>query len=97
VTRSNPVVVSRVAMDTTPPPTHKMVSRFDLRPSFMNYEFIARTTDNVELAISITFFWRIIDVEAMILKTADTPGDICTHARSIIIQAVAGYKVSKMT
>eukprot|EP01117_Protostelium_nocturnum_P012577 TRINITY_DN4629_c0_g1_i1.p1 TRINITY_DN4629_c0_g1~~TRINITY_DN4629_c0_g1_i1.p1 ORF type:complete len:265 (-),score=80.26 TRINITY_DN4629_c0_g1_i1:65-859(-) len=59
----------------------------------MNYEFIARTVDNVELAIAITFFWRIIDVEAMILKSADTPGDICTHARSVIIQAVAGYKL----
>jgi regulator of protease activity HflC (stomatin/prohibitin superfamily) len=90
---TNPVVLSRVAKVKTEPEPFRSVSRFDLRPSFMNYEFIARTVDNVELAIAITFFWRILDVEAMILKSADTPGDVCTHARSVIIQAVANYKL----
>ena len=93
LTWSNPIVISRVAKVKEEPSPFRQVSRFDLRPSFMNYEFIARTVDNVELAIAITFFWRILDVEAMILKSADTPGDVCTHARSVIIQAVANYKL----
>jgi regulator of protease activity HflC (stomatin/prohibitin superfamily) len=66
-----------------------IISRFDLRPKFMWYEFEARTQDNVELVIGVTFFWEVIDIEAMIKKTDDTPGDICSHARSSIIQAVS--------
>jgi regulator of protease activity HflC (stomatin/prohibitin superfamily) len=65
------------------------ISRIDLRPKFMWYEFEARTQDNVELVLGITFFWRIVDVEAMVSVTDDTPGDICSHARSAIIQSVS--------
>jgi len=61
----------------------------DLRPKFMWYEFEIRTKDNVELVLNITFFWQIIDVETMIKTTDDTPGDICSHARSSIIQAAS--------
>jgi len=55
----------------------------------MNYEFNCRTIDNVELVVDVSFYWQIIDVQSMIEKTADAPGDICTHARSMIIQAVS--------
>merc|ERR1712054_156246 len=65
------------------------VWRFDMRPSYMNYEFNCRTIDNVELVVDVSFYWQIIDVQSMIEKTADAPGDICTHARSRIIQAVS--------
>jgi len=65
------------------------ISRIDARPKFMWYEFGARTQDNVELILGITFFWQIVDVEAMIGVTDDTPGDICSHARSAIIQSVS--------
>ncbi len=65
------------------------LSRFDLRPKFMWYEFEVRTQDNVELIIGITFFWQISDLEQMIRATDDTTGDICSHARSMIIQAVS--------
>jgi hypothetical protein len=65
------------------------VTRIDARPKFMWYEFEARTQDNVELVLGITFFWRIVDVEAMVAATDDTPGDICSHARSAIIQSVS--------
>lgn len=65
------------------------VSRIDARPKFMWYEFEARTQDNVELVLGITFFWQIVDVEAMVAATDDTPGDICSHARSAIIQSVS--------
>jgi regulator of protease activity HflC (stomatin/prohibitin superfamily) len=65
------------------------VTRIDSRPKFMWYEFEARTQDNVELVLGITFFWRIVGVEAMVSVTDDTPGDICSHARSAIIQSVS--------
>jgi len=65
------------------------VWRFDMRPRYMNYEFNCRTIDNVELVVDVSFYWQIIDLQSMIEKTADAPGDICTHARSMIIQAVS--------
>merc|ERR1712188_57219 len=69
--------------------TWEKVWRFDMRPSYMNYEFNCRTIDNVELVVDVSFYWQIIDVQSMIERTADAPGDICTHARSMIIQAVS--------
>merc|ERR1712188_278502 len=65
------------------------VWRFDMRPRYMNYEFNCRTIDNVELIVDVSFYWQIVDVQSMIERTADAPGDICTHARSMIIQAVS--------
>ncbi len=65
------------------------ITKLDSRPKFMWYEFEARTQDNVELIIGITFFWQIVDVEKMIRTTDDTPGDVCSHARSMIIQSVS--------
>jgi hypothetical protein len=65
------------------------ITKLDLRPKFMWYEFEARTQDNVEIVIGITFFWEVVDLEAMIRVTDDAPGDICSHARSAIIQAVS--------
>ena len=65
------------------------LTHIDIRPKYMWYEFEVRTKDNVELVIGITFFWQIVNVEAMIRMTDDTAGDICSHARSTIIQAVS--------
>ncbi|KAJ9439532.1 hypothetical protein DIPPA_16912 [Diplonema papillatum] len=75
---------------------HKQVEavwKFDRRPSYMNYEFNCRTVDNVELCVDVSFFWAIIDVPLLIEKTADGPGDTCTHARSRIIQEVSRLKL----
>jgi regulator of protease activity HflC (stomatin/prohibitin superfamily) len=47
------------------------------------------TKDNVELILGVTFFWQILDIDKMIRTTDDAPGDICSHARSMIIQAVS--------
>merc|ERR1712146_538686 len=69
--------------------TFEKVWRFDMRPSYMNYEFNCRTIDNVELVVDVSFYWQILDVKSMIERTADAPGDVCTHARSMIIQAVS--------
>lgn len=65
------------------------ITHLDLRPKFMWYEFEVRTQDNVELQIGLTFFWQIVDVARMVQATDDAPGDICSHARSDIIQAVS--------
>ncbi len=65
------------------------ITRIDTRPRFMWYEFEVRTQDNVDLVLGVTFFWQIRDVEAMIRTTDDAPGDICSHARSLIIQAIS--------
>jgi hypothetical protein len=64
------------------------ITFLDSRPKFMWYEFEVRTQDNVELVIGVTFFWAIVDVEGMVRTTDDVPGDVCSHARSSIIQAV---------
>lgn len=48
-----------------------------------------RTCDNVELVLDVTFFWAVVDCQKMILHTDDAPGDICHHARSMIIEAVS--------
>ncbi|PKK88287.1 MAG: hypothetical protein CVV64_19480 [Candidatus Wallbacteria bacterium HGW-Wallbacteria-1] len=65
------------------------LTHIDTRPKFMWYQFGARTRDNVELVLNITFFWQILDVHGMVEKTDDAPGDICSHARSRIIQCVS--------
>lgn len=66
-----------------------VISRIDSRPKFMWYEFEVRTKDNVELILGITFFWQIVNVNKMINSTDDAPGDVCSHARSMIIQSVS--------
>ncbi|MFC1745738.1 SPFH domain-containing protein [Candidatus Riflebacteria bacterium] len=73
-----------------------VLTHLDARPKFMWYEFAARTQDNVELIIGITFFWQLTDVEAMLKTTDDTPGDICSHARSMIIQAISKEALEKV-
>jgi hypothetical protein len=65
------------------------ITHIDNRPKYMWYEFDVRTQDNVELVIGITFFWQIVNVEAMIKMTDDATGDVSSHARSTIIQAVS--------
>ncbi|GAB4275152.1 MAG: hypothetical protein Kow0029_16070 [Candidatus Rifleibacteriota bacterium] len=66
-----------------------LVTHIDSRPKFMWYEFVVRTRDNVELILGVTFFWQIVDIAKMISTTDDAPGDICSHARSMIIQSVS--------
>lgn len=65
------------------------ITHIDRRPKFMWYEFEVRTHDNVELILGITFFWQVCDIQMMLNTTDDAPGDICSHARSSIIQAIS--------
>mmetsp|Transcript_12225 Transcript_12225/g.18428 ORF Transcript_12225/g.18428 Transcript_12225/m.18428 type:complete len:585 (-) Transcript_12225:1540-3294(-) len=68
------------------------ITKIDLRPMYMSFEFNCRTNDNVELVLEGSFFWEVIDLEAMVKFTNDTTGDVCNHARSRFIE-----KVSKVT
>ncbi len=72
-----------------------LLTHIDSRPKFMWYDFEVRTQDNVELVIGLTFFWQITDVVMMVRTTDDTTGDICSHARSMIIQAVSQVTLEK--
>merc|ERR1712054_736519 len=49
---------------------------FDSRPWYMNYEFVVRTHDNIELLLSISFFWSLENIAFMIRNTDDAPGDM---------------------
>merc|ERR1712216_572211 len=69
-----------------------VLKTIDLRPMFMSFEFNCRTSDNVELVLEGTFFWEVIDLQAMFRCTCDTTGDVCNHARSKFIE-----RVSKIT
>lgn len=69
-----------------------IIRKIDLRPVYMSFEFTCRTNDNVELILEGSFFWEIVDLEAMVRFTNDTTGDICNHARSRFIE-----KISKIT
>lgn len=65
------------------------VTRFDTRPQFMDFEFLIRTRDNVEIFLDLNFFWQIVDVAKMVDKTDDPPEDICRHAQSQILSDIS--------
>jgi len=71
------------------------ITKIDQRPKYMWYEFSARTKDNVDLILGITCFWEVSDVKAMILTTDDAPGDLCSHARSTILQKISQVTLEK--
>jgi len=71
------------------------ITKFDIRPQYMSFEFDTRTADNVELTLEGTFFWEVADFPAMVNMTGDAPGDICNHARSQFIQLISKVKLSE--
>lgn len=66
-----------------------IITKLDLRPMYMSFEFNCRTSDNVELVLEGSFFWEVVDLQSMIKFTSDTTGDICNHARSRFIEMVS--------
>lgn len=44
----------------------------------MDYEFLVRTADNVEIILDVSIFWQITDLYKLVLVTQDPPEDICT-------------------
>ena len=43
----------------------------------MDFEFLVRTADNVEIILDVSIFWQIIDLYKLVLITEDPPQDIC--------------------
>jgi len=72
-----------------------IITKIDLRPMYMSFEFNCRTADNVELILEGSFFWEVKDLEAMVKFTRDTSGDICNHARSRFIELVSKVKLQE--
>ena len=70
------------------------ITIFDMRAQFMSFEFNCRTMDNVEMVLEGTFFWEVVDLEAMLRSTGDASGDVCAHARSCFIALVS--KVTRL-
>ena len=71
------------------------VTKIDMRSQYAFFEYSVRTSDNVELLLEGTIFWKVSDVAKMIERTGDPKGDVWYHARSALIQAVS--KVSLET
>jgi len=67
----------------------KKISKFDLRPQYMDFEFLIRTKDNVEIYLKLNFYWQIINVEKMIQSTHNAPRDVCLHAQSEILSQIS--------
>jgi len=65
------------------------ITHLDMRPQFMNFEFNACTSDNVELVLEGTFYWQLADVPKMMMYSGDVTGDICNYARSAFIQKIS--------
>ena len=43
----------------------------------MDYEFLVRTADNVEIILDVSIFWQITDLYKLVLVAQDPPEDIC--------------------
>merc|ERR1711959_302537 len=61
----------------------------DMRIQRTFYSYAVRTSDNVELMLMGTIFWRVENVTKMILGTSDPSGDVWHHCRSSFMQAVS--------
>jgi len=59
-----------------------------IRRMFINTE--VRTNDQVKLRLEAIVFWRVTDVQLMVARTSDPPGDIAQRARTTLVQSVSG-------
>jgi len=63
-----------------------------IRRMFINTE--VRTNDQVKLRLDAIVFWRVADVQLLVTRTSDPPGDIAQRARTTLVQAVSGTKLA---
>jgi regulator of protease activity HflC (stomatin/prohibitin superfamily) len=69
--------------------TRATMDKVDMRIQRTFYSYAVRTSDNVELMLMGTIFWRVENVTKMILGTSDASGDVWHHSRSSFMQAVS--------
>jgi len=65
------------------------VDRIDMRSNKIFFRYEVRTKDNVVLQLDGTIFWRVVDVQKMVLSTKDPQGDVWLHAKNALIQALS--------
>jgi regulator of protease activity HflC (stomatin/prohibitin superfamily) len=65
------------------------LDKIDMRIQRTFYSYAVRTSDNVELMLMGTIFWRVDNISKMILGTSDPSGDVWHHCRSSFMQAVS--------
>merc|ERR1711881_835877 len=65
------------------------VQKIDMRIQRTFYSYAVRTSDNVQLMLMGTLFWRVENVTKMTLGTSDPSGDVWHHCRSSFMQAVS--------
>lgn len=86
---------SEPPMDGVPHAARKVqFTKIDMRMRKMFFSYDVRTSDNVELRIDGTIFWRLTGVSLMMQKTSDPEGDVWHHARSALIQAVSQHTLT---
>merc|ERR1712178_401971 len=69
--------------------TRATIDKIDMRIQRTFYSYAVRTSDNVELMLMGTIFWRVENVSKVILVTSDPSGDVWHHCRSSFMQAVS--------
>merc|ERR1712070_1335128 len=69
--------------------TKVVLDKIDMRIQRTFYSYSVRTSDNVELMLMGTIFWRVENVTKMVLGTSDPSGDVWHHCRSSFMQAVS--------
>jgi regulator of protease activity HflC (stomatin/prohibitin superfamily) len=65
------------------------LTKVDMRSQKMFFRYSVQTSDNVQLVVDGTIFWRIVSVAKMLSATSDVPGDVWHHARSALNQAAS--------
>ncbi len=60
----------------------------------MDYEFLVRTADNVEIILDVSIFWQITDLYKLVLVTQDPPEDICkfNYLNEVVFPRVHHFK-----
>eukprot|EP00971_Amphidinium_carterae_P101895 2016918-Amphidinium_carterae.1 len=65
------------------------VNVIDLTWQRLPFQYTAHTSDNVQLLIEGSLFWRIRDVRALLNATDDPARDVWVRTRSSLIQAIS--------
>lgn len=88
-------IVSQMWTDGSTDKTRK-VEIFDTRFHDMDFKFMVRTNDNVEIAMMVNIYWTIKEFERMIKSTNDPPQDICNQIRSQILNIASKLSTKEL-
>jgi len=69
--------------------------KIDLRSQYTFFTYMVRTSDNVELNLQGTVFWRVVDVPRLVSATEDPVYVVYYRARSCLADAVSQVTLEK--